>query len=150
MTEARKAVQQTNREDCYFCGSDGPIETHHIVPDRYEGSDANQNLVDLCPTCHERLERLYDKDFYKQLNAHRGANKGYSDAISDVHAAFNIDLNELTDDVDPETKHKVYQSIRDRVLANVAEEMSFVYNYCDDCLKVVQGNDCETCGKVVV
>ena len=63
----RKRVNQHPRSDCYFCGSEGPIETHHVVPRRLDGSDHSENLVDLCPTCHERLERLYNNRFYDKL-----------------------------------------------------------------------------------
>jgi len=67
MSEVHKQVTQHPRQRCYFCGSEGPIETHHVVPRRHSGSDDETNLVDLCPTCHERLERLYDKRFYQEL-----------------------------------------------------------------------------------
>lgn len=69
MSDNRKQVAQAGRETCYFCESDGPIESHHIVPRRYDGSDHGSNIVDLCPTCHERLERLYDKEFYAKIGA---------------------------------------------------------------------------------
>lgn len=55
----RKTVTQYQRDDCYFCGSEGPIETHHILPRRHGGTDVKSNLVDVCPTCHERVEQLY-------------------------------------------------------------------------------------------
>ena len=67
MNGTRKRVNQHPRSDCYFCGSEGPIETHHVVPRRLDGSDYSENLVDLCPTCHERLERLYNNRFYDKL-----------------------------------------------------------------------------------
>jgi len=67
-----KSVTQHPRQLCYFCGSEGPIQTHHIVPQRYDGGDHNENLVDLCPTCHERLERLYNKSFYQALGIEKG------------------------------------------------------------------------------
>jgi len=67
MTDAHKQVTQHPRQRCYFCGSEGPIETHHIVPRRHSGENSDENLVDLCPTCHERLERLYDKRFFESL-----------------------------------------------------------------------------------
>jgi len=67
MSQEHKQVVQHSRPRCYFCGSEGPIETHHIIPQRHSGSDDENNLVDLCPTCHERLERLYDKKFYKNI-----------------------------------------------------------------------------------
>jgi len=53
--------------DCYFCGEEHRVETHHIVPKRFDGSDEEENLVDVCPTCHSKLENLYDKRFYDEL-----------------------------------------------------------------------------------
>lgn len=76
MTDARKGVTQHPRRNCYFCGSEGPIETHHIIPQRHDGSDDECNLVDLCPTCHERLERLYNNEFFRQV-----ANAEVTDSI---------------------------------------------------------------------
>lgn len=69
MSEIHKDVVQHPRQRCYFCGSEGPIETHHIVPKRFDGTDNEENLVDLCANCHRRLEKLYDKRFYKKLEA---------------------------------------------------------------------------------
>lgn len=60
----RKSVTQYQRADCFFCGSDGPIETHHILPRRHGGTDVKSNLVDLCPTCHERVEQLYSDQIW--------------------------------------------------------------------------------------
>jgi len=67
MSNVYKSVVQHPRQRCYFCGSEGPIETHHIAPRRHGGENSDDNLVDLCPTCHQRLERLYDTDFYKTI-----------------------------------------------------------------------------------
>lgn len=59
-------------DGCYFCGEGtNVLETHHIVPQRHDGSDGTENLVDLCPTCHERLERLYNKRFYDALGVEK-------------------------------------------------------------------------------
>jgi replicative DNA helicase Mcm len=56
------------RDSCYFCRDECDVlETHHIVPRRHGGGDEDHNLVDLCPTCHEKLERLYDKRFYEAV-----------------------------------------------------------------------------------
>jgi len=70
----QKGVTQHPRQLCYFCGSEGPIQTHHIVPQRFNGSDLKENLVDLCPNCHERIERLYDKSFYDSLGVEKETN----------------------------------------------------------------------------
>lgn len=69
-----KGVTQHPRQRCYFCGSDGPIQTHHVVPRRYDGSDDEENLVDLCCNCHQRLEKLYDKRFYQEISVAQTAN----------------------------------------------------------------------------
>jgi len=80
MTDTHKQVTQHPRQRCYFCGSEGPIETHHIVPSRHGGSDDETNLVDLCPTCHQRLEALYDQRYFGEL----GVVNDDADADSDV------------------------------------------------------------------
>lgn len=76
MGDLRKGVTQHPRRNCYFCGSEGPIETHHIIPQRHSGSDDESNLVDLCPTCHERIERLYNDEFFGEV-----ANAEVTDSI---------------------------------------------------------------------
>lgn len=54
-------------ESCYFCGSKANIEEHHIVPQRFDGSDKPSNTVDLCHDCHWKLERLYNKEFWETI-----------------------------------------------------------------------------------
>lgn len=63
------ANPQYDRQNCYFCHEQDAhiLETHHVVPQRFGGSDDAENLVRVCPTCHERLERLYDGRFYDAL-----------------------------------------------------------------------------------
>lgn len=58
---------------CYFCGDTarGNLERHHIVPRRFDGSDKDENIVTLCPTCHEKLESLYNKRFYDTLGVEK-------------------------------------------------------------------------------
>jgi hypothetical protein len=55
--------------ECFICGAHRPnsIESHHIVPQRYGGSDAPENLVNLCSSCHSAIEKLYDDSFYDRL-----------------------------------------------------------------------------------
>lgn len=50
--------------NCHFCDETQRLQTHHIVPRRFDGSDAEENLVTVCPTCHDKLEALYNKRFY--------------------------------------------------------------------------------------
>lgn len=53
--------------ECYFCGSNADIEQHHIVPQRFDGTDHKSNLVDLCHDCHWKLERMYNKEFWDAI-----------------------------------------------------------------------------------
>lgn len=64
---------KTGRETCYICGSANSdvLETHHIVPRRFGGGDSAENLVDLCPSCHATLEKLYNKRFYDELGVEK-------------------------------------------------------------------------------
>ena len=54
---------------CYICGQSNSavLQKHHIVPKRYGGGDSDSNLVTLCASCHQALERLYNKRFYTEL-----------------------------------------------------------------------------------
>ena len=52
---------------CYFCDATEDIEEHHILPQRFDGSDKPTNTVELCHDCHWKLERLYNKDFWNAI-----------------------------------------------------------------------------------
>jgi len=69
--------EQIEREDCYICGRGHTdiLEQHHIVPRRFGGSDGVDNLVDLCPSCHRSIEKLYGKRFYETLDVTKDSNQ---------------------------------------------------------------------------
>jgi hypothetical protein len=58
-------------ERCRVCGEDNPLvlEEHHLVPDRWGGSDSEENLVTLCANCHRAIEKIYDSDFWDRAAA---------------------------------------------------------------------------------
>lgn len=56
-------------ECCFFCDELEVLEEHHIVPQRFDGSDSDENLVTVCPTCHRKLESIYDARFYDEIGA---------------------------------------------------------------------------------
>lgn len=60
----------TAKDQCRICGQPNPktLETHHIVPQRYGGSDHPENLVKLCGACHNAIEAIYDDEFYRRLS----------------------------------------------------------------------------------
>jgi len=57
--------------ECHFCGAGDPLESHHIVPRRFDGSDSAENIATVCPTCHSKLEKLYNRRFYKELGVEK-------------------------------------------------------------------------------
>jgi len=61
---------QYDRSTCYFCHEPDEhiLQDHHIVPQRFGGSNFKENLVKLCPNCHDKIERLYDSGFYERLD----------------------------------------------------------------------------------
>jgi hypothetical protein len=71
---------KVNTSRCFFCPKRTDIEVHHILPRRFNGSDARENLVAVCDACHEKLELLYDKSFYSAL--------GIDDADGERYAHF--------------------------------------------------------------
>lgn len=58
-----------NQQECQICGKTVPnsLETHHIVPRRFGGSDQPENLVTLCADCHAAVEKIWDVGFYERL-----------------------------------------------------------------------------------
>lgn len=59
-----------DRSVCFFCGEGHAeaLEEHHIVPRRLNGSDEPENRVWLCGSCHNKIEQLYDDEFYRRLD----------------------------------------------------------------------------------
>jgi hypothetical protein len=69
-----------SRDACYFCGEQGALDSHHIVPKRHGGTDQKENLVTVCPTCHRKLETLYDKNFYENIGIQERDNQGVDES----------------------------------------------------------------------
>lgn len=56
-------------QGCFLCSETNPhaVEGHHLVPQRFNGTDQPENMVDLCGSCHNKIEQLYDDQFYERL-----------------------------------------------------------------------------------
>lgn len=82
---------------CYFCGEENPtaLEEHHLVPRRYNGPDYPENLVTLCGSCHNKIERLYDDTFYERLGVVAQSDDDF--AIGDVDSGFSLSASESLD-----------------------------------------------------
>ena len=55
-------TDRVDRDSCFFCDYDHKktLEQHHIIPSRLNGPDHDDNKVEVCPACHDKLESLYD------------------------------------------------------------------------------------------
>jgi hypothetical protein len=76
--------------ECHFCDESEALDTHHIVPRRYGGSDRGENLVTVCPNCHRKLETLYDERFYTTLGISEGD-------VSPSRVYFDVDLHDFVE-----------------------------------------------------
>lgn len=81
---------------CYICGENraNSLEQHHIVPRRFGGSDDDENLVQLCASCHAAVEKLYDSRFYNELGV--TADNG-EQTECELEGCTAIDTRELVD-----------------------------------------------------
>jgi len=59
-----------SQEYCKFCGRDEEklLEEHHIIPQRYNGEDTNENLVTVCKSCHRTLEEIYNDEVLRKMS----------------------------------------------------------------------------------
>jgi len=79
----------TATDRCEICGQENPktIETHHVVPQRYGGSDYPENLVKLCGSCHNAIERIYDDEFYQRLSS---TSPQFADPDTDSDLGYSV------------------------------------------------------------
>jgi len=70
LKQVPKTQPKPDQKTCKFCSEtdQDALEQHHIVPKRHGGSNKQENLVDLCASCHRKLESLYDKRFYQKVS----------------------------------------------------------------------------------
>jgi len=73
LAQQKQIQKQKEIPSCKFCGETDTdaLESHHIVPRRFNGSDDEENLVTLCASCHRKIESLYNKDFFQKLKENR-------------------------------------------------------------------------------
>jgi len=71
MSANTQETADVEEDSCHFCGETEVLQEHHIVPQRFDGSDESVNLVTLCPTCHRKIESMYDKRFYDELGVEK-------------------------------------------------------------------------------
>ena len=63
----RKRRIECYKRDGYRCQLCGVFEkrlaAHHIIPWRISHDDSLENLITVCPKCHNKLERKYEQNF---------------------------------------------------------------------------------------
>jgi len=54
---------------CAFCSCDNQnvLEKHHRIPQRFGGTDSDENIVTVCANCHSVLERVFNRDFWRRV-----------------------------------------------------------------------------------
>jgi len=65
------------KDRCYFCRETECLQEHHVVPRRMGGTDDEENLLTLCPTCHRKVENKYSERFYEQIFSFFGFKEKY-------------------------------------------------------------------------
>ena len=80
--------------ECFICGDSTPsrLQIHHIVPRRYGGSDREENLVRLCASCHQAVEKIYDRRFYERLGVEKPAGEIEFEEITSVEDLEHRDV----------------------------------------------------------
>jgi len=99
-------------DTCYLCGEPNPsaLEEHHIVPQRYNGSDEPENTVTLCGTCHNKIEDLYNERFYTEITERDPSEHGGVNQSSGVQVAPEKSTDrELPENSDHFTKREDWE-----------------------------------------
>ena len=55
--ELHRQVLERDGWRCQLCGSMQNLQVHHVKFRSHSGSDAEQNLITLCATCHVHVHR---------------------------------------------------------------------------------------------
>lgn len=53
----RRAIELARRDWCELCGRPGAVHVHHIRSRGAGGDDVLENLISLCPECHDLVHR---------------------------------------------------------------------------------------------
>lgn len=76
-----KAIRKNRSKYCQWCGAWGvKIERHHIKSKGSGGGDEEDNLIDLCPSCHNKAQQY--KIAPGQLKEAKRKDKEYKEWIS--------------------------------------------------------------------
>ncbi len=128
---------------CYFCDENGITESHHIVPRRFGGSDSEENLVDVCPTCHSKLESLYNKRFYQEISLFTPPDERYEQGVIDATISVrSLDYTETG----RKRKRLEFFDHKHRAVEKVIDEcLGGEYRRCKACSHTTKSDPCHMC-----
>lgn len=133
-------------DSCYFCTETERLERHHIVPRRYDGSDNDENLVEVCPNCHSKLEYLYGKRFYTRLGV------GDPQERKEILTEAVTELGELLYDYRVNGNQSTWD-IYETLLEDMMSNFRIKDNVCDGCGMIssydksnIEPPTCQYCG----
>lgn len=91
----KKDLIERHGTRCKICGSDGPINWHHIIPFSCGGPDTVDNIIPLCEQCHARAhgKALKPQEQRKKLGRHRETCE-HQDAIFRQYVNGEITMRE--------------------------------------------------------
>lgn len=97
----RKKVKS---DECRFCGMteeehqeerESPLEVHHVVPRRANGTHVRYNLITVCHNCHITLERKQAEGLYQLKENFMERIDELEEKIEDMEKnGVNIEVNQ--------------------------------------------------------
>lgn len=57
----QRKPRQVRQGECIFCRTTDSLERHHIIQKRFGGPNTDDNLVDMCSTCHRLFHWVTDQ-----------------------------------------------------------------------------------------
>lgn len=138
--------------ECAFCGDDRVVHHHHIIPRRFGGSDAEENLLSVCPTCHAIVERTWNDEFYDALGAKQDDIDHEEQALLNATRVMNLLSKErlakggpLNDGPYDTRDKRIAMNARRECLRSVVDLLEG-YWLCAGCQRPASTNPCANCG----
>jgi predicted HNH restriction endonuclease len=70
---SKSAIEAARKDYCELCGRRGVIHVHHIKSKGSGGNDEADNLVSLCPVCHDKVHRgLISREALERMRGRQG------------------------------------------------------------------------------
>ena len=95
-----RAIEAARKPYCEYCGCLGTVHVHHIKTKGSGGHDIPENLISLCPLCHDKAhwgqiskEALRGaKDENRDYNIYLQRRNGIPRLLPVMHGNFQVDI----------------------------------------------------------